>query len=397
MKKIKTLLAISLLSLSYIAIGQNYSRIPFTMKRHLHFNAVIADSVNACLIFDTGCPYLLLDSAFAKEHKDVVGTVRPGAMRGTGNNFEMISVARHPIIYSVGGLADTSKMTTILDLKKIVGCEADGLLGLPFFRNSVVQFDFDSNFIILHNHGFVPDSSYTLVQGTTVDANGKILVPLTLTIGNDCSVADVFCLDMGFPGGIALSKYAAEKYGLKSKIKNGVQHSNAVGGIGGASAEVMFVGKKLSIAGITIDTIEAEYSLNSGGVLGESEYKYKGLLGNSVLKRFDLIIDFPNKKIYILKKTTYKPIDMPSVRALAVKSINCSKDIYAVSSFVPNHPLAVENNIQLGDTVLMINGINPAEYDFDNPSDKMELTIQRGSKVIEVDNPRIYLNDTSAF
>lgn len=88
---------------------------------------------------------------------------------------------------------------------------------------------------------------------------------------------------------------------------------------------------------------------------------------------------------------------MPSIRALAVKSINCSKGIYAVSSFVPNHPLAVENNIQLGDTVLMINGINPAEYDFDNPSDKMELTIQRADKIIVVDNPRIYLNDTSAF
>ena len=66
-------------------------------------------------------------------------------------------------------------------------------------------------------------------------------------------------------------------------------------------------------------------------------------------------------------------------------------------NIIKNHPLAVENNIQLGDTVLMINGINPAEYDFDNPSDKMELTIQRADKIIVVDNPRIFLNETSAF
>ena len=37
------------------------------------------------------------------------------------------------------------------------------------------------------------------------------------------------------------------------------------------------------------------------------------------------------------------------------------------------------------------------EQRFDNHTDKMELTIQRGSKVIEIDNPRIYLNDASAF
>ena len=94
-----------------------------------------------------------------------------------------------------------------------------------------------------------------------------------------------------------------------------------------------------------------------------------------------------------------KPIvaKIPTRRVFSVRHTDCSKTTYIVHNIMKNHPLAVENNIQLGDTVLMINGINPAEYDFDNPSDKMVLTIQRGDKVIVVDNPRICVNDTSAF
>ena len=88
---------------------------------------------------------------------------------------------------------------------------------------------------------------------------------------------------------------------------------------------------------------------------------------------------------------------IPTRRVFSVRYSDCTKTTYIVHNIIKNHPLAVENNIQLGDTVLMINGINPAEYDFDNPSDKMELTIQRADKIIVVDNPRIYLNETSAF
>ena len=50
------------------------------MDGDLHFNAVIADSVNAHLIFDSGCSYLLLDSSFVAEHENVVGETMEAVM-----------------------------------------------------------------------------------------------------------------------------------------------------------------------------------------------------------------------------------------------------------------------------------------------------------------------------
>lgn len=396
MKKIKTLLAISLLSLSYIAIGQNYSRIPFTMDGDLHFNAVIADSVNAHLIFDSGCSYLLLDSSFVAEHENVVGETMEAVMRGFGGGFEKARMTTTPLKYSVGNIEDISKVTAITNLRKIVGCDSDGLFGLSFCLNRIIEFDFENNYIVVHDSLFVPDNSYMLIEKAKVD-NHNILIPLDFAVDDNTTISGMFCMDMGAPEGIYLTHATTDKYGLKTKISDKMTFENLVGGIGGGSKDVDFVGKAVTIAGTTIDTVTSNYSLNQGGAAGKTQNLYLGMVGTEILKHFNIVVDYPHKKLYMRKKETAIASKIPTRPVFSVRYTDCSKTTYIVRNIMKNHPLAVENNIQLGDTVLMINGMNPAEYDFDNPTDKMVLTIQRGDKVIEVDNPRIYLNDTSAF
>lgn len=204
-------------------------------------------------------------------------------------------------------------------------------------------------------------------------------------------------MDMGAPEGIYLTHATTDKYGLKTKISDKMTFEKLVGGIGGGSKDVDFVGKAVTIAGTTIDTVTSNYSLNQGGAAGKTQNLYLGMVGTEILKHFDIVVDYTHKKLYMRKKETAIASKIPTRRVFSVRYTDCSKTTYIVRNIMKNHPLAVENNIQLGDTVLMINGINPTEYDFDNPTDKMVLTIQRGDKVIEVDNPRIYLNDTSAF
>ena len=396
MKKINALLIASLLLLSNTAIGQNNDRIPFTMDGHLHFNAIIADNVNARLIFDSGCPYLLLDSSFVAEHENMVGKTIEAVMRGFGGGFEKARMTTEPLKYSVGNIDDISNVTPIMNLRKIVGCDVDGLFGLPFCLNKVVEFDFKNNYIIVHDSLFVPDNSYMLIDKAVV-RNDNILLPLDFAVDDNTTISGMFCMDMGAPEGIYLTHATADKYGLKSKISDKMIFKNLVGGIGGGSEDVDFVGKAVTIAGTTIDTITSNYSLNMGGAAGKAQNLYLGMVGTEILKHFDIVVDYPHKKLYMRKKE--KPIvtKIPTRRVFSVRYSDCTKTTYIVHNIIKNHPLAVENNIQLGDIVLMINGINPAEYDFDNPSDKMELTIQRADKIIVVDNPRIYLNETSAF
>lgn len=396
MKKIKTLLVATLLSLSITAMGQNNDKIPFTMDRHLYFDAIISGNVNARLIFDTGCPYFLLDSLFVAEHENMVGKTMDAFIPGFGSKIEKAKMTTEPLTYSVGNIEDVSKITPIMNLKKIVGCDADGLFGLSFCLNKVVEFDFKNNYIIVHDSLFVPDNSYILIDKAVV-SNNNILLPLDFAVDDNTTISGIFCMDMGAPDGIYLTHATVDNYGLKSKISDKMMFENLVGGVGGGSEDVEFIGKAVTIASTTIDTITSNYSLNMGGAAGKNQTSYLGMVGNDILKHFDIVIDYPHKKLYMRKKEKPMVAKIPTRRVFSVRYTDCTKTTYIVHNIMKKHPLVVENNIQLGDTVLKINGINPTEYDFDNPTDKMELTIQRAGKVIVVDNPRIYLNDTSAF
>ena len=121
--------------------------VPFSYRRHICFDVMLRDSVSARMIFDTGANNLLLDSAFYAYYFAANGNLRKAMLGGVGNGMEMANIDASGWSYRVGDKSHTEQMAVVLNLRKIVGDDVDGLFGLPFMQGERVEFNYADGYM----------------------------------------------------------------------------------------------------------------------------------------------------------------------------------------------------------------------------------------------------------
>jgi hypothetical protein len=176
-------------------------------------------------------------------------------------------------------------------LTSAYGVKIDGVIGYSFFRRYIVKINYDDYSIEVYKPGNIkyPFGGYMLYP----DFN---MLPVVATTISDNTVSkENFIFDTG----AGLNMLLSEEYVSDSSIinKKRKQFATQAEGLGGKKMMNATVIRKIALGPykfrwVPVYIFKDEFNVTSYPKMG-------GVIGNDILRRFNLIINYPDRKIHI--------------------------------------------------------------------------------------------------
>ena len=301
------------------------------------------DSLN--FIFDTGCGGISLDSSTAS-HFNLIPRTTDNSIRGIAGIRPQRLL--DGMTLGLGGIildSLTMQVSNYELLSSIYGEPIDGIIGYSFFSRYLVRVDYDNLKMDIYSKGEVryPEGGFLLrprVYGLPM-LEGKL---------NDArDINDRFYFDTG--AGLCLlfsSNFTSDSAVFGPKKKKPVKAEGA--GLGGKKEMQLTTLKTFSLGPFHFKQIPTYIFDDSYDVTGYPQLG--GLIGNDLLRRFNLIINYARSEIYILPNTTFnQPFDY-SYSGVSIARIEGK---IVVTDVMKESP-AEKAGFREGDIILEVNG-----------------------------------------
>ncbi|MBQ5831757.1 MAG: aspartyl protease family protein [Alistipes sp.] len=336
------------------------------------------------MIFDTGNTNILLDTQFFKEHFAPSPTLQRTLIQGTGNSLEAVYRDVAEWEYSVGATKVAEQGATVLDLRKILGYQVDGMFGMEFMRGRRVEFNYADGYMLLLPSEAQSAEGYVCVKCKWLDQRqARMVMPLSLKINDELSFDGDFLVDMGSSGSVSISSSLVAKLKLNRVLTDVRKKIYDTGGVGGSRTDYLFTADRVSVAGNDLLNVRMNYSGNTQGMMASDSYD--GLVGNGLLEHFDVIIDFAKCEIWLRPNRNFNaPKRYDSGMTLTPQA-----DGWIVNGLVEGGN-AQQSGIRRGDLITSINGLMPNEVDIKRlktmnaSAEEWSLEVKRGDATSQV-------------
>lgn len=253
------------------------------------------DTLN--FVFDTGSGGISLDSSTVDFLK--LSTVKTEkTIRGIAGIKNVDFTMGHTLKL---GTLEVEKLDFHINdyelLTSVYGVRIDGIIGYSFLRRYIVRLDYDNMFIEV----FSPGSFKYPRGGYMLKPNFSTLPLQSAVIQDDRLIASRFIFDTGAGLSILLSKDFVDDSVVFRK--NRKFYPTQAEGLGGKRQMSVSVVKEVKLGPykfkrVPIHIFEDEYNVTSYPLLG-------GLIGNDILRRFNVILNYPEQSIHIKPNTHY--------------------------------------------------------------------------------------------
>ncbi len=372
MKKIKIILGIififtlsgKLLAQSVISnIDKPSKEIEMPFERHGNYIILKVEFKNTLplrFLFDTGAEHTILAK---KEIAQMLNVQYDRSIDILGSDLHTpikAYIARH-VALDIMGL-QTKRDILVLDedifqFDKFVGLNIHGILGAEIFRNHIVKIDYRRQVLtVIAPEAFEPKMVKGYEKFDIDIYKSKPYLRTQIKVASDTVVNLKLLLDTG--AGIPLLLYAHSTLGLSPPART--LASNIGSGLGGTLFGSIGRINNLNFGSIDIkQPLSYFQELDKLGdtalIVGRS-----GILGNEILSRFTVIIDFPKAKLYLKKEKSFKESYIFDRSGIAIIAAGKDLDRYFVNSVLPNSP-ASEAGLQENDEIMKI-GWFPADF-----------------------------------
>lgn len=329
--------------------------IPFNYTSLILIDFKVNDTITACFLFDTGSDQLYLDSTFVANSNLKVSNKKK-MIQGVGANTPYVSIIENIAI----GLDTLSKLYSdvpILKLRSIGGSNIDGIIGTDFFRKYILKVNFDSSYIsILNNTEDLIGEGYDTIHLSIIE--NKTYLRCTTFINDTLDIHDWTMLDLGSAHSMTFTSVIANKYDFENVIKSKYKYENK--GLGGKSESYYFRSNKFQLGKFILNKPIMNYSIDKKGAL--AIWGFSGLLGTNIMKKFNLVFDFPTKKLYFKPGNLFNKHDYANTVGIFGKYSD-SRDSYIVTDVIEDSP-AFEVGLKSGDTITKLNGFDISSYSY---------------------------------
>ncbi len=360
--------------------------IPICYRGHLYIKGMV-DSVTGNYLFDTGAFNLYFDSTYYANstffHEESLIKAR---ISGAGTGSQKVTLIKNTIQFHFANNTYTTSGVSIIQLKPIVGDFVDGILGIEYFNNEVLEINYEKEYIKLY-----PNIDSVDIQGWSriglIEKEKKLYVPLQVTVNDRIVISGKYMLDLGSGGSISLTSRVSNQYNLKKNIKNKASYFSKYGGIGGESTSCDFMARSVTLGNFTWNDVIMDFSEDRTGALASGEYQ--GLLGNGLLERFDVYIDFRNHNMY-LKPNSKFHTPFKSSR-LDFGFVDRSKTLQSwIVTGLYRFSNAEKAGLKIDDKIITVNGENVALLDYElqktyfDTIEELELGVERNGNFIKI-------------
>lgn len=321
-------------------------------------------------ILDTGSGGISLDST-TTAHLKVPTTLSDRTIRGIAG-IRQVRFAYNQSLH-LPGLTVDSLNFHINDydvLTSAYGEKIDGIIGYSFLTRYIVKIDYDSSDISVYTKG-----TFKYPRG------GFLLKPLLINIpilqGNvrdDREINSRFYFDTGAGMCLLLSAdFVNDSAFVRTRRK---WYTTQAEGLGGKAPMRQGVIKQLKIGPYKFRNVptyifEDDFNVTSYPYLG-------GLIGNDLLRRFNLIINYERRDIYMLPNSHFKDVFDYSYTGLGMYVVDGEITVVDV---MPDSP-AEEAGFRSGDVILAVannfsKNIQAYKNLMQTPGEKLKVLVLR--------------------
>lgn len=336
----------------------------------------IQDTFN--FILDTGSGGISLDSFTCEEFQ--IPHVPSGKTINGIAGSKQVDYAKNNTLHLPG--LDVKNLDFYINnydvLSSVYGERIDGIIGYSFFSRYIVKINFDSIKIEVFEPGYI-----------RYPAGGYLLKPLfttlpiqPLNIKDERPILSNFYLDTGAGLSFLMSKAFAEDSAVLTRKRKLLPIQAE--GMGGKKRMMITMIKELRLGPYKFKRVPAyvlddEYNATSYPFIG-------GLLGNDVLRRFNMIINYKKREIHLLPNKHYRDNFEYTYTGMSIYFIDGR---IVIDDVVPGSP-ADRSNFKKDDVILSINNnfsndINQYKDLLQSADDKIKVLIIRNNQPILID------------
>ncbi len=280
------------------------ARLLETIPFKIHIGGVItmearlgSDTTMLNFILDSGSGGISLDSSTCS---DLNLPVQPSDTTVSG----IAGVRKVPFVFDqkfiTGDLVSEDMDFYVNDytlLSTIYGEKIDGIIGYGFLRRYILNINFDSGHIQIYS----PGKFRYLKGGTLLRPSFSRLAALNVTVKDNVKTEFNFYLDTG--AGLSLlmtEKFIREKNMILRRRKPVLTQAE---GLGGKKDMLLTVIKSLRIGPYIFRNVPTHLFNDENNV---TSYPYTGgLIGNDIMRRFNITLNYPKKEISIIPNSNF--------------------------------------------------------------------------------------------
>jgi hypothetical protein len=263
-------------------------------------------------------------------------------------------------------------------LTAVYGERIDGIIGYSVLSRYIMMLDYDSMQVSFHTIGTIryPRGGYLLKP------NINQLVAQSLRVRDEKTIYSRFLYDMGAGVCMLFSKdFIADSLFLDKHQKHWIKEGE---GLGGKLDMELTVIREVRVGPYRFRKVPVYIFDDENNV---TSYPYMGgLIGNDILRRFNVILNYHKSDIYLIPNTHFtEPFDYSysGVELYLIEGMITAGDIAKGSP-------AEEAGLKEGDQILAINNnfsqnLNQYKIALQTPNDKVKIIYRRNGVINEAE------------
>ena len=261
-------------------------------KGHIYLKASVNGGRAVFFILDSGAGINTLDRGYAEE----LGIEFAGDFATKGvSGYESAAVTPVDSI-RIGDISLYNQTFGVVNVSDFIPLKQDqqfgGLLGYDFLALMPVRVDYVRKKLIIYNpEKFVPPNSEF-----ALDFDFAMKIPVITAVID--SVEGRFMVDLGNSLGLILHKSFVDRHNLIDGFSDIKELRSSIGGIGGSASSFGATAGSMRLGSAKLRNIPILVAESKGGIIKSREVD--GNIGNFMLQDFSVILDYSNKKIYIM-------------------------------------------------------------------------------------------------
>jgi hypothetical protein len=311
------------------------------------------DTTQQWFILDTGAPETTVDVGTAGRFGLV--TTDGGMVSGAGAH-EMRSGRADPISVSVGGVPIAAPFIEVDPIDSLLfpysGIHAPGVIGAQFFKEHVVELDFDARVVRVYDPATYGYHGPGAVLPLTFTGTAPLVTGL-LTLPSGTRKLMHLIADLGAKANLLVTEPFIRANGLRDAFP---RHMRTVLGSGvGGETRYDFVRVPSLTFGAPPQAAIHDFvaGLSAEGTL-RSDY-YDGLLGAEFFSHYLLIFDYSRKQLVLAPRPVTPPPAEADMSGIYLKRVSGDPGQVIIHHVVPDSP-ADRAGLHAGDVVDRVNG-----------------------------------------
>ncbi len=270
----------------------------------------------------------------------------------------------------------------IFSFSEMFGFPVYGIIGYDLFRDFPVEINYSGSFIRVYR---TPD--YRISRSSEVVplqiVNEKPYAMVEITGQNNDTLRTQLLVDLGASQPVFLSK---EHQHLSDRVIEGFLGEGLSGPLLGSVGRL----QHLSLGGVSAGAPVVAYPYRQFFTVMGEQVQWQGIIGGGLLKRFDLIIDYPSQRMVMRRNFRHRESYQFNMSGLEIKAAGSDFREFTVH-FVREGSPAYEAGIMPGDRIIKINrlpasvlSLHQIQEEFKGPARKtIRMELHRNGETLQ--------------